>query len=283
MISQITGLINTNAESVAVRGAERDAETVKSLEETNRSFEAGLSQYDQGIDSWDTAMDGLTETVGASRNVFKEKLDEDWAAADGRISSIQSTAQSVHAEIVKVVDEQTADLDTHMEAFDEFVSKAKSENESHHNSHTGAMQALSATEQQSLNAVSEHVKERFEQFGTIGQEIECDFDNLRESVDTMESGMRQPLADLRDSINSKALHEYQSTGETPKKVSYEYPTSLPRTKQPRLESPVKEVRDNVLGLREVDPNVPITSSNLANNKVKERLLGSRDGSVHVIE
>lgn len=274
MISQITGLINTNAESSANRGAERDAQTVQSLNATNQSLETGISQYDEGAGTLDASMEELLETVGASRNVFNDKLSEDWTAADERISSIQTTAQSVQAEIVKVVDEQTADLDTHMEAFDEFVSQAKSENESHHASHSEALQTLSNTEEQSLNAVSEHIKTTADSFKNLGDDMEVDFEDLRESIDPMEAELRQPLTELRDNINNSALHEYQSTGETPKKISYDYPTSLPRTKQPRLEEP-KEVKESVLGLREIDPNVPVT--NLANNMVKERLLSSRDG------
>lgn len=278
MISQITGLINTNAESIANRGAERDAKTVQSLNETNQSLETGLSTYDQGVDALDRSMDGLLDTVGASRSVFKERLEGDWTAADERISSIQTTAQSVHAEIVKVVDEQTADLGTHMEAFDEFVTQAKSENERHHASHSETLQNLSNTEEGSMKQVSEHIQTVSDELKGFGEDMDVDINDLHESIDPMESELHQPLASLRDNINNSALHEYQSTGETPKKVSYEYPTSLPRTKQPRLEEP-KEVKENVLGLREIDPNVPVI--NLANNKVKERLASSRDGATMI--
>ena len=52
---------------------------------------------------------------------------------------------------------------------------------------------------------------------------------LQESLEPLDSVLRQPLSTLRENITSTQLQDYQPTGETPQKVQYSYPTALPRT------------------------------------------------------
>lgn len=52
---------------------------------------------------------------------------------------------------------------------------------------------------------------------------------LRESLEPLDESLRQPLACLREDIQSTKMREYEPTGDTPEKKRYEYPTDLPRT------------------------------------------------------
>jgi kinesin family protein 11 len=59
--------------------------------------------------------------------------------------------------------------------------------------------------------------------------MDNDAKTLRESLEPLDESLRQPLAALREDIQSTKMREYEPTGDTPEKKRYEYPTDLPRT------------------------------------------------------
>lgn len=241
LMAQITGLINAHAEAQETRIADRAAQVQRSIAETSESLEGAVSQYGQDMDNWDSKEGQLLEDVKKSRDQLKTKLKDDWTTANDRSTSIQNTAKSVHAETVRVVDEQIEDLSNQMEALDDFVARAKSENATHHETHSQSVRAVSTTVEQSFGNISGHFKTTFDRVKNLGEEMELDVNDLGDSLEPLDTQLCQPLANLREGIASTALHEYQPTGETPQKVLYQYPTSLPRTKpQSLLDTKVDE-------------------------------------------
>ncbi|POR35679.1 Kinesin-like protein bimC [Tolypocladium paradoxum] len=229
LMTQITALVNGQAESLEARLADRASQIQKSMADSNTSIEAAVSQYGQGMEAWDEKEGQLLEDVKKSREQLKTKLKDDWTAASEQSTAIQNTAKSVHAETVRVVDEQIEDLDAQMVALDDFVTRARSENASHHETHSQSVQALSKTVEQSFGNISAHFKTTFDRVKNLGDEMELDANDLRDGLEPLETQLCQPLANLREGIASTSLQEYQPTGETPQKVMYTYPTTLPRT------------------------------------------------------
>lgn len=229
LMTQISALINTQAESQESRLAEKAVQIRKSVADTNTSLEQAVSHYGEGMEAWDLKESELLDEVKKSRDQLKTKLKDDWTAANGHSSSIQTTAKSVHAETVRVVDEQIKDLDVQMEALDDFVTRAKLENGHHHEAHGQSVQALSNTVEESMGNISAHFKTTFDRVKNIGEEMELDLGDLQDNLEPLGDQLCQPLANLREGISGAALHEYQPTGETPAKVQYHYPTDLPRT------------------------------------------------------
>lgn len=228
-MTQIAGLINTHAETQETRLAEKAAQIQKNMAESSTSLEEAVSQYGQGMDSWDIKEGELLDEVKKSREVLKTKLKDDWTAANEHSTSIQNTAKSVHAETVRVVDEQIKDLDVQMEALDDFVTRARSENGHHHETHAQAVQGLSNTVEESYGNMSAHFKTTFDRVKNLGEEMDLDLNDLQDGLEPLEDQLCQPLSNLREGIAGTALQEYQPTGETPAKVQYHYPTNLPRT------------------------------------------------------
>jgi kinesin family protein 11 len=282
LMTQITGLINAHTEAQETRIADRAAQVQKSMAESSESLEGAVSQYAQDMDGWDSREGQLLEDVKKSRDQLKTKLKDDWTAADDRSTSIQNTAKSVHAETVRVVDEQIEDLDAQMEALDDFVTRAKSENATHHEAHSQSVKAVSTTVEQSFGNISGHFKTTFDRVKNLGEEMELDVNDLNDGLEPLDTQLCQPLANLREDIATTALQEYQPTGETPQKVVYQYPTSLPRTKRRSLlstkideDSTVVEVKeetdkDNTLVFADLDssksnisPSRPSTASTTA--------------------
>ena len=229
LLSQITGLINAQAETQETRLAEKAAQIQKSATESTTSLEGAVSTYTEGMDAWDEKENNLLEDVKKSREQLKTKLKDDWNAASEQSTAIQNTAKSVHAETVRVVDEQVEDLGSKMHALDDFVTRARSENSNHHESHAQSVQAVSNAVEQSFGNISAHFKSTFDRVKNVGEEMELDANDLRDGIEPLDSQICQPLINLRDDIGHTALQEYQPTGDTPQKMVYQYPTVLPRT------------------------------------------------------
>lgn len=229
LLSQITTLINTQAETQESRFADKAAQIQKSVTESSATLEGAVTQYNQGMESWDEKEGELLEEVKKSREQLKTKLKDDWTTASEHSTAIQNTAKSVHAETVRVVDEQVEDLGSKMHALDDFVTHARTENTTHHESHGQSVQALSYTVEQSFSNISSHFKSTFERVKNVGEEMQLDTNDMREALEPLDSQLCQPLANLREGISSTTLQEYQPTGDTPQKAVYQYPTVLPRT------------------------------------------------------
>lgn len=63
----------------------------------------------------------------------------------------------------------------------------------------------------------------------LGSDISSRTSTLQASLPQLDANVRQPLAELRTNVAEAQLKEYVPTGETPQKVQYQYPTTLPRT------------------------------------------------------
>jgi len=116
-----------------------------------------------------------------------------------------------------------------MQALDDFVTRARSQNAQHHDSHTKSLEGLSGTVKSSYSSIGLHFTSTFERVRDLGSEMTTKTATLQESLTPLESILRQPLAELRSNIPNTVIQEYEPTGETPQKVQYQYPTELPRT------------------------------------------------------
>lgn len=229
LLAQITSLINTQAETQESRFADKASQIQKSVTESSTTLEGAVTQYNEGMDVWDEKEGELLEEVKKSREQLKTKLKDDWNSASEQSTAIQTTAKSVHAETVRVVDEQVEDLGSKMLALDDFVAHARTENTTHHESHGQSVQALSNTVEQSFSNILSHFKSTFDRVKNVGEEMELDTNDMREALEPLDSQLCQPLTNLREGISTTTLQEYQPTGDTPQKAVYQYPTVLPRT------------------------------------------------------
>lgn len=116
-----------------------------------------------------------------------------------------------------------------MKALDDFVTRARSQNAQHHDSHVKSLEGLSATVKSSYSNIGSHFTSTYERVRELGEEMSTKTGSLQESLSPLNSILRQPLAELRSNITNTVLREYQPTGETPQKIQYQYPIDLPRT------------------------------------------------------
>ncbi|KAK4153316.1 kinesin-like protein bimC [Chaetomidium leptoderma] len=229
LLSQITRLITSQAELQESRLADKAVLIQETILDSNKTFGGSVAEYSAGMDAWSERDSKVHEDVTSSRDTLKTRLKDDWTTANKHSTSIQTTTKSVHAETVRVVEEQIQDLDVQMQDLDDFVSRAKSHNASHHERHVESVQSLNTTVEQSFDNISGHFRETFDRVHNLSDEMDAGAKELEDALEPLDEDICQPLAELREDVQNTELHEYEPTGDTPEKLQYQYPTDLPRT------------------------------------------------------
>jgi kinesin family protein 11 len=246
LLLQITSLITAQGETQDARLATKISEIQKDIVSSKETFEASQAKYSAGMDTWNEKETNLVGEVLRSRETLKSKLKEDWVvskirmltdiktdsavqAANKHNASLQTATKSVHAETIRIVDEQMKDVSHQMQALDDFVTRARSQNTQHHDIHSKSLQDLLQNVRGSYDNIGTHFTATYDRVKGLGDEMSENTSRLSQSITTLEPTLRQPLAELRSNITMTTLREYEPTGETPQKVQYYYPTELPRT------------------------------------------------------
>lgn len=123
------------------------------------------------------------------------------------------------------------DLDEQMTSLDDFVTRAKLQNSEHHGQHCESLQNLSETVEGSYSNIGAHFKGTFSRVQELESEMDSATDAAKDALEPLSENLCQPLAELREDISGTTLQEYNPTGDTPKKMAYEYPKDLPQTKE----------------------------------------------------
>lgn len=121
------------------------------------------------------------------------------------------------------------DMATQMRALDDFVTRARSQNEAHHTAHVQSLQNLATTVNASYLSIGDHLHSTYGRVRDVGTDLSSQTSTLQSSIPPLNETIAQPLSNLRASITNAPLKEYTPTGETPQKTTYHIPSTLPRT------------------------------------------------------
>lgn len=132
---------------------------------------------------------------------------------------------------MRIVDAQMKDMGRQLEALDDFVAKARSQNGHYHEGQLNNLESMAKNVRRSYSTLHGQVDGLGDRVGQLQQDAARQKDALHESTAPLAREVRQPLSELRDNVQSRPLKEYTATGVTPKKRSYEYPSTLPRTQE----------------------------------------------------
>ncbi|KAI9726881.1 MAG: kinesin motor protein cin8 [Chrysothrix sp. TS-e1954] len=231
LISQITSLVGHFGETQEKRLDSKVELLRNEIKESNIVFQKHQDSYNDSMDNWVGRGKGLHGKMVDSRERIKSKIKKDWSTANEQNHAIQSTAQSVHEETVGIVDAQMKHMDIQLQALDEIVLRIKTQNGHHHDSHVNSLQELGTTVKQSYLNIGEHFTESSTRTAEFSDELSDIVSSLSKDLDPLQQSVRDPLAHLREDVLASALTEYVPTGQTPQRVSYQYPRSLPRTEE----------------------------------------------------
>lgn len=166
------------------------------------------------------------------------------------------------------------DMSKQMQALDAFVTRARSQNGAHHNTHSTSLHGLASTVRQSYDDIGSHFKMSYQRIGTVESDVTSQATAIQSTLPTLDDEVVQPLIDLRSRVVSMPLKEYAPTGETPAKVQYQYPTVLPRT----------EPHDSLLsGLRRPAGSSVSSAPQSSPSRATHAIFNDVDDSVAMIE
>lgn len=229
LLAQVTNLVNTAGSTQEARLSQKVQTVRTDISSATGELRLADKLYTDSMDVWSKKESLLVDEVVKSRDTLKGKLKRDWTIVTDHNNSIQATTKSVHEETVRIVDAQMKDIATQMQALDEFVTRARSQNENHHTSHLKSLHDLSSSVQAAYIQTQDHLRSSNERVQAFDVAMGGESQTLHDTLLPLDEELRQPLADLRDHILQQPLTEYISTGETPQKTQYNYPTTLPQT------------------------------------------------------
>ncbi|MCJ1285955.1 kinesin motor protein cin8 [Xylographa opegraphella] len=229
LLAQITKLVNETAATQEQRLISKINAVQVDMKSSRTGLQAADKKYNDAMEIWSQKENSLVEDVLRSRELLKGKMKKDWTTVNEQNTSIQATTRSVHGETVRIVDAQMKDMALQMQALDHFVTRARFQNESHHESHLRSFEGLATSVKKSNANMEDHLSSTGERIQAYDTLMSARGKDLRITLPHLDSTLRGPLMELRGHILGSALMEYSPTGETPQKVQYQYPTSLPRT------------------------------------------------------
>ena len=116
-----------------------------------------------------------------------------------------------------------------MEALDDFVSRARSQNELHHETHIELFKGLVSGTKASYRDVGDKYALGDERIRDLDTVVSNKVASLQDSHGVLTASVQRPLLALTDAVKNSTMKEYVPTGETPQKTNYVFPSVLPRT------------------------------------------------------
>ncbi|KAL2864343.1 putative kinesin family protein (BimC) [Aspergillus lucknowensis] len=229
LMSQIQTLIGDSRQKQFAR-LKTKIDTIRTdVSSSGELLEHATTQHDRQVDEWVSKSEQFAKDVNASKDELKARMQSDWEAFDQHNSSIQEATESVHKETVRIVDAQVEDMGRQLQALDDFVAKAQSQNGRYRDTHLATLDNIATDVHQSYSSVQEQIEGLGGRINRLQGDATQDSRSLQESIAPLSDGVRKPLSELSSSVQNRPLAEYVATGATPKKRKYEYQTVLPST------------------------------------------------------
>ena len=237
LLAQITTLVNAGGKVQEDRLAKKISNVQEEMKTGRSDLQVAERKYNDAMQGWTKKEDQLAEDVRQTRDTLKEKLQTDWTAVDEHNAAIQATTKSVHGSTVHIVDTQLAAMATQMQTLDDFVRRAKAQNDKHHVEHAAALGKLVGHATRARDELASTFTDADSRAEGLSTALEPITTAIADALPHLDADVCAPLSTLRDAIGSAPLAEYAPTGSTPAKTIYTYPTVLPRTQQHPNASP----------------------------------------------
>ncbi|KAI9833904.1 MAG: hypothetical protein M1819_003413 [Sarea resinae] len=234
LLAQITSLVTASGEAQDARLTSKIDSVKEGIAASTESYEEAEGKYSKGIMAWCGKEDEAVEEVLKARETLKNKLKTDWTIANEHNTSIGTATKAVHQETIRIVDNQMEDITTQMAALDEFVARARAQNGLHHKSHVSSLANLGINVRASYDSIGAHFTTTYDRIREVGTDVAAKTAAMSATLPPLDTNVREPLEGLRRTILNTRLEEYEPTGDTPQKIQYRYPTTLPRTETHEL-------------------------------------------------
>lgn len=227
LMLQISELVAKSTSAREQRLSNLLTSTQANIVRSTEQFETADEAFNDGITKWNEQDALLRERVAKSKEDIRNRFKKDWAAIGDRNTKIQQSTKEVHKETVKIVEAQVQDMAAQMAALDEFVTRARRQNDDHHNEHVSSLEVMSRQLRESFENVQARLANSTT--NTFKTGMDAHLDEIASTFADIQDKAREPLQQLQHDLLATELAHYVPTGKTPQKREWSYPTDLPRT------------------------------------------------------
>ncbi|EZF34379.1 hypothetical protein H109_02342 [Trichophyton interdigitale MR816] len=229
LASQIQNLLNESSDRQAAR-LKGKIDCIKTeVQISGETIQQSHNKYLETLDNWDKKEDELLQKVLKSESDLKSRMKDHLDLFISRNTSIHATTNTVHEQTVHIVDEQKKDMAVQMEALDDFVRRARSQNNQHCEASNGIANKLGQRVRDGYHQQLQQLNEFEKREAAFQSTMLSENKSIGTLVKTAISEVKQPLSDLQSEVQTTSMAEYVPTGTTPEKKTYKYEATLPRT------------------------------------------------------
>ncbi|KAK6361826.1 kinesin motor protein cin8 [Orbilia blumenaviensis] len=229
LLAQITQVITASALEQDKRLAQKMGAVQTGLTVTSDRLSSATSNALTRMGQWAEAEEGLKQELGASRDLIKKKLQGDALAAEARTTCIQETANTIHAETIQIVNAQMKSVATNMQTLDEFVTRAREQNERHHRQRVSSLDSVADQVKKSVSSVRSDVDDIKQSVEDIGADVLAATVKAKNALEPFDIHSAMLLSGLKSHTESTVYKNYVPTKSSPKKRAYPFDDDLPKT------------------------------------------------------
>lgn len=226
-VQEIVGNLSRNRQS-------RAQKTTEAFHQQIQAVVADIQDQDMksstAIDLWINAEGVFGRKLAKDKESLKTSIVQSWDSAKDRTETIQQSTAAIHKETVQLVASALENVDSQTEALDQFVTRAKTMNETHLSSHQTAVSSLSQNTQETRQSVQHEFNKAKAEIESCGKSILTNVEEHRKDV----AALLAMVGSQTEQIKQKAATDMQQdlpTRTTPKKQEYVYPTTWMTTKR----------------------------------------------------
>ncbi|KAF3918968.1 hypothetical protein ABW20_dc0108397 [Dactylellina cionopaga] len=229
LLTQITQLISTNALEQDKRLAQKMGSVQTSLNLSGDRLNSSTSNLCKTMNQWAESEETFKQDLSTTRDNIKKKLQTDAMTAENKTSNIQNTANSIHAETIQLVNAQMKSVAVNMQTLDEFVTRAREQNERHHRLRVTSLDAVAEQVKSSTATVRYNIDDVKQAVEDVNADVLASNLKAKNALDPFNVHSSRLLAGLRGQVEMAVYRDYVPTESSPKKREYPFSTEVPKT------------------------------------------------------
>ncbi|KAF1981695.1 kinesin heavy chain [Aulographum hederae CBS 113979] len=231
LLAQVTALITSNAANQEQRLDGYIDAHGQELEQASSTYATAEEGFKSGVDAWVDKSKTTITNLSKSRDTIKTRIKSDFTAATIHSASLRDTSTAVHDSTARIVADQMSHMDTQLHSLDEIVTRVRTQNDDRHNAHVASLSSLAENVQTSYTAIGAHFDSSFARIRDLDTNMNADTTAVKDTLPALDADaeIRTSLRDLRTAVQNSQLREYVATGDTPQRIRYDFPVTLPRT------------------------------------------------------
>ncbi|KAF3924673.1 Kinesin-1 [Arthrobotrys entomopaga] len=229
LLSQITQMINTNALEQDRRLAQKMQSVQNTLSSSGKQFASATTTICQTMNLWAENEETFKQELSTNRDSLKRKIQSDAMNAENRSSNIQNTANSIHAETIQLVNAQMNSVAVNMQTLDEFVTRAREQNERHHRLRVTSLDTVAEQVKTSASGVRYNIDDIKQAVEDVNSDVLASNLKAKNALDPFKVHGSRLLSGLRGQVEMAVYRDYVPTQTTPRKREYPFSTDIPKT------------------------------------------------------